>query len=343
MQRVKVALFGVGTVGLSALRSAAQWPGIEVVGAVDHAPDKTSRALTELTGMGVFDGLRVSRDLEELFREAPPELIIHTASSRVAEIFAQIRPALELGVSVVSSGEELVFPALKEPQLSREIDGLCRHTGARVVAVGLGAGFALDLLPVFLTGACRQVERIEVIRVAEAAVDRPAALRLIGCGENYDEFAERLRLGAAGQPGLPESAALVARALGWKLDEIVQEGEPVVAAHELRAGSQVVPPGQVCGVRQRVTAWAAGVPRISLEQQLSLAATNPRISVVVHGQPSVNLRLEVGDAGGTAAAGALLNAVPRLLATAPGLHLLTDLAPLHWSGGPDGAPQVFRI
>lgn len=343
MKRLKIAQFGLGSVGLETLRLAAQHPALEVVGAVDRAPALAGRTLTELTGLGALDGLVVVRDLEELFRETPPDLILHTATSRVLEALPQIRPALELGVSVVSSCEEMVFPALKAASLAREIDALCRHTGARVVATGVNPGFVMDVLPLCLTGACQDVERVRVERVVDAATRRRSLQEKIGCGMPRAELAEQLRQGRAGHAGLPESVALLAHGLGWELDEVQQEGAPVVAEEELRSEFFRVRPGEVCGIRQRATGWRGGAAVIELDLCIALGAPEPHDRIRLDGLPPLDVRIPGGIAGEAATVGALLNAVPRLLAAAPGLHLAPALSLPRWSGFFSGAPRNFRV
>lgn len=331
MKRIKVAQFGLGPIGVESLKLAAQQPWLEIVGAVDNAPAKVGRPLTEITGLAQLDGLRVTRDLEALFRDTPPEVILHTASSRAAETLAQMRPALEFGVSVASTCEQLIFPALKEPVLTKEYDALCRHTGARVVAAGVNPGFVMDVLPIALTGVSRSVESIFVERVVDASTRRQPLQAKIGSGRDAEEFRDELRTGRAGHAGLIESAALVAHAMGWALDSLTEEGEPVLAEGEITTPFFSVPKGKVCGIRQRAVGTSAGVERVVLEIAMFLDAPHPHDRVVVRGNPPLDVRVSGGVAGDQATVAALVNVVPRLLAAAPGLRLATDLALPKWA------------
>lgn len=331
MKRIKVAQFGLGPIGVESLKLAAQQPWLEVVGAVDHDPSKVARPLTEITGLGQLDGLRVTRDLEALFRETPPEVILHTASSSVTATLAQMRPALEFGVSVASTCEQLIFPALKEPALAQEYDALCRHTGARIVATGVNPGFVMDVLPIALTGVSRRVESIFVERIVDASTRRSPLQAKIGSGQEPEEFTDKLRAGRAGHAGLIESAALVAHAMGWVLESLTEEGEPVIAERELTTPRFTVPKGKVCGIRQRVVGTSEGVERVVLEIAMFLGARQPRDRVVVRGWPPLDVTVSGGVAGDEATVAALINVVPRLLATAPGLRLATDLALPKWA------------
>jgi len=332
MKKIKVAQFGLGPIGLEALKLAAQQPWLEIVGAVDIDPAKVGRSLTDVTGLGQLDGLRVVRDLEELFGETPPEVILHTASSNAAVTLAQMRSALEFGVSVASTCEQLIFPALKAPDLTKEFDALCRHTGARVVATGVNPGFVMDVLPIALTGVSRAVESIAVERVVDASTRRQSLQAKIGSGQDPTEFLAQLQSGRAGHAGLIESAALIAHAMGWELESLAEAAEPVVADREIVTPFFTVPPGRVCGIRQRAVGRSGGAERVVLELAMFLGAPEPHDHVVVRGRPPLDVWVRGGVAGDDATVAALVNVVPRLLAAAPGLRLATDLALPKWAG-----------
>lgn len=336
MKRIKVAQFGLGPIGLESLKLAAQQPWLEIVGAVDNAPEKAGRPLTEITGLAQLDGLKVSRDLEELFRETPPEVILHTASSSAAVSLAQMRPALELGVSVASTCEELIFPALKAAGAAKEYATLCRHTGARVVATGVNPGFVMDVLPICVTAVSRTVEKIEVTRVVNASTRRQPLQAKIGSGQAAEPFREKLRAGQAGHAGLRESLALVAHAMGWALDAIVEVGEPVLAEREICTKFFTVHTGEVCGIHQRAVGTVAGEEKVVLDIAMYLDAPNPHDRVVITGRPPLDVVVNGGVAGDDATVAALVNVVPRLVAAAPGLHLATDLPLPRWAGAGAG-------
>jgi 4-hydroxy-tetrahydrodipicolinate reductase len=333
MKRIKVAQFGLGPIGLESLRFAAAQPWIEIVGAVDHDPGKYGRSLVELTGLPQLDGLSLCPTLEALFRETQPEVILHTATSSAAATLQQIRPALELGLAVASTCEELIFPALQSPALAQELNVLCLHAKARLVATGVNPGFVMDLLPVCLTGVCRRVDHIRVERIVDAATRRQPLQAKIGSGQPPEEFRLKLAAGSAGHAGLRESAALVAQALGWKLDEITQSAEPVVAARAIATAHFAVAASETCGIHQRVTGTEAGRERIVLDLKMFLGAPEPRDVIAIRGRPDLNVVLAGGVAGDDATIAALINVVPRLLAAPPGFRLLTELAVPAWTGG----------
>ena len=334
MKRIKVVQFGLGPIGVESLRFAASQPWIEIVGAVDNDPEKYGRSLVELTGLPLLDGLKLCPTLDELFRETEPEVILHTASSSAAATLQQVRPALELGLAVASTCEELIYPALKSPELARELQALCLYTKARLVATGVNPGFVMDLLPVCLTGVCRTVDGIQVKRVVDASTRRQPLQAKIGSGQEVTAFRAKLASGRAGHAGLHESAALVAHAMGWKLDSLTGTSEPVVAAANIRTKFFEVAAGQVCGIHQRASGTVGGAEKITLDLRMYLDAPDPHDAIDVTGRPGLQVRIEGGVAGDDATIAALINVVPRLLAAPPGFRLLTELATPSWTGGP---------
>jgi 4-hydroxy-tetrahydrodipicolinate reductase len=333
MQKVKVAQFGLGPIGLESLRFAAEQSWIEIVGAVDHDPEKYGRSLVELTGLPMLDGLSLCPTLEELFRETQPDVILHTASSRAADTMQQIRPALELGLAVASTCEELIFPALKFPALAQELQVLCLYTKSRLVATGVNPGFVMDLLPICLTGVCRSVDSIRVERVVNASTRRQPLQAKIGSGQDPDEFRTKLATGLAGHAGLRESAALLAHAMGWKLDDLNESGEPVIAREAITTQFFRIAAGRTCGIHQRVVGAEGGRERIELDLKMYLDAPEPRDAISIRGRPDLNVVLAGGVAGDDATVAALINVVPHLLAAPPGFRLAHELAVPAWTGG----------
>ena len=239
-------------------------------------------------------------------------------------------------MSVASTCEELIFPALKAAGAAEEYATLCRHTGARVVATGVNPGFVMDVLPICVTAVSRTVEKIEVTRVVNASTRRQPLQAKIGSGQAAEPFREKLRAGQAGHAGLRESLALVAHAMGWALDAIVEVGEPVLAEREICTKFFTVRTGEVCGIHQRAVGTVAGEEKVVLDIAMYLDAPNPHDRVVITGRPPLDVVVNGGVAGDDATVAALVNVVPRLVAAAPGLHLATDLPLPRWAGAGAG-------
>ncbi len=330
MKRIKVAQFGLGPIGIETVKLAAEQGWLEVVAGVDIDPAKVGRSLGELSGVRTLDGVVVHRSVGAMLSAVQPDVVLHTAGSSAAGSLAEMRPLLERGLSVVSTCEELIFPALNHAALTQEYDALCRRHGARIVGTGVNPGFVMDVLPICLTGVSRQVDSIHVARVVNASTRRQPLQAKIGSGQNPAEFREKFMAGKAGHAGFKQSAALIAHAMGWALDDIVETCEPVVAVAPIRTKFFDVATGQSCGIHQRCLGLMEGRLRLSLDLQMYLDAPNPHDAVVIKGRPEINAVLNGGIAGDDATVAAVINTIPRLLRASPGVLLMTELEVPSW-------------
>jgi 4-hydroxy-tetrahydrodipicolinate reductase len=325
MSKIKIAQFGLGPIGIETLKLAATKPWAEIVGGIDIDPAKVGRPLAPLTGLKALGKAKVHGSLDELLARAKPDVIFHTAVSKVRAAYTQIEPMVRHGINVVSSCEELLFPALREPQLAAKLDAACVAGGARVLGTGVNPGFVMDVLPVCLSGVCRSVQAVHVQRVVDATTRRGPLQRKIGSGLAPAEFERRFNAGKAGHAGLKESAALIAHSLGWKLDDLVETGKAMVAWQNIETPHVQVKKGQCCGIHQVAIGRIQGEVKISLDIKMYLQAPNPHDAVQIVGEPTINNIITTGVAGDGATVASLVNAAPRILKARPGLLLMTDI------------------
>jgi 4-hydroxy-tetrahydrodipicolinate reductase len=323
--KIRIAQFGLGPIGLETLKLAAAKPWAEIVGGVDIDPAKVGQDLGALTRVKRLRGRRVYGSLNELVARARPDVILHTTVSKFKDAFTQLEPMARRGISVVSSCEELLFPQLLNPALAAKLDRVCRKHGARVVGTGVNPGFVMDVLPVCMTGVSREVRAVHVQRVVNASTRREPLQRKIGSGLPPAEFRRRFRQGKAGHAGLKESLALIAHCLGWKVKNIVETGDAVVAGRNIRTRYLAVKKGQTCGLHQRAEARVGGRVCLTLDLKMYLGAKDPHDAVQIKGEPPLDVVIEGGVAGDQATVAALVNTAPRVLTAPAGLLLMTDL------------------
>ena len=322
---MRIAQFGLGPIGLETLKLAASKSWVEIVGGVDIDPAKVGRDLGELTGVKALRRRKVWRSLEELIQRERPHVVLHTAVSKFQAAYPQIEPMVRQGISVVSSCEELLFPALREPQLAGKLDRLCKVNGARVVGTGVNPGFVMDVLPVCLTGVSRQVRAVHVQRVVNASTRREPLQRKIGSGLEPADFRRLFKQGKAGHAGLKESLALIAHCLRWDVKNITETGDAVVADHNIRTKYLSVRKGETCGLHQHARAMVDGKACLTLDLKMYLDARDPHDAVQIEGEPPLKVVVQGGVAGDQATVAALVNTAQRILSAPAGLLLMTDL------------------
>ena len=331
MKKIKVAQFGLGPIGVESLKLASQKPWIEIVGAVDIDPAKIGKDLGDVCGHENPRGLNISGSLDELLACAKPDVVLHTTVSKFKDAFAQIEPMARRGISVVSSCEELIFPQLLQPALASQLDKICKELNARVVATGVNPGFVMDVLPVCLTGVCRDVRAIHIQRVVNAATRREPLQRKIGSGLPPAEFEKKFAEGRAGHAGLKESLALIAHCMRWEAKDISETCKAVVADHDIRTKFLEVKTGQTCGLHQHAEARVNGKVALTLDLKMYLDAPNPHDAAQIEGEPSLNMKIDGGVAGDQATVAALVNTAARVGDAKAGLLLMTDLSVPRWA------------
>jgi hypothetical protein len=255
--------------------------GPEIVGGIDIDPAFIGKSARQgHRRRQSRSAAKVYRSLDELLNVAKPDVIFHTAVSKVAaRPTTQIEPMVRRGISVVSSCEELLYPALREPALAAQLDAACKAGGARVMGTGVNPGFVMDVLPVCLTGVCRNVQAVHVQRVVDATTRRGPLQRKIGSGLKPEEFERLFNAGKAGHAGLKESAALIAHCLGWKLDELIETGKAMVALQDIKTPHVSVKKGQCCGIHQLAVGRIKGEVKLTLDIKMYLQAPNPHDAV----------------------------------------------------------------
>lgn len=313
-----VVIQGLGPIGRSILEGATRDAQLEVVGAVDIHPSLVGKPLHELAPQAK-PGLRVAEYLDEV--DAPPDTVVLQATgSWLPDVFAQLVDAIDEGLHVVSTCEELVWPWSRHPDLSRRLDEAARTAGSRIVGTGVNPGFLMDQLPVFLTAASHGVKAVSIERVIDPRARRLPFQRKIGLDITREEYEERHATGRFGHVGLEESGQLLAAGLGWRIRRWEETLQPV----------QPDPQGRVLGLIQTLHGEDDDGRSIDLRFVVHGGVTESYDVIDLQGTPPLRLRFEGGVFGDDATAAAVLRAA-RLVRSAPaGLISVLDLPLRPW-------------
>jgi 4-hydroxy-tetrahydrodipicolinate reductase len=306
---------------------------LEVVAAVDVAPEKIGKDLGTVLGVGGPVGVKVMT-AEDVIAKVKADVVIHSTSSHLTEVYPQIASCVEAPMNVVSTCEELSFPYLKHPDLSERLDRLAKKSGVAVLGTGINPGFLMDTLPMILTTPCIDVREIKVRRMMYSGDRRDSYQRKIGTGMTKDEFTTLIKKGEiTGHVGLEESIGMIASALNLKLDMIVVlPPVPVLADRELETTFIKVKPGQVCGLKSLAHGIVEGRKAIMLEFISHAMVKKPYDAVRIKGVPDVSEKITGGVNGDLGTAGCIINAIPSLLKSKPGLVTMKDIAPPRFRG-----------
>ncbi len=330
---IRVLLYGLGPIGAAVARQVASRKGFQIVGAVDIDRAKIGLDLGEVIGLGKKLRVRVTNDAVGAIKSGRPDVAVLCTSSSLKDVMPQIETVLSKKVAIVSTTEELSYPVGKNRALARKIDALAKKAKVAVVGTGVNPGFAMDALPITLTGICERVDSIRVDRVQDARSRRLPFQQKIGSGLTKEQFAKKVKDGSVRHVGFAESVTMIADAMGWKLDKVTDEIQPKIAEKDVESELLAVDPGYVCGIIQDGVGYSKGQPVVTLHMEAYLGAPESYDAVRVEGNPTITQKISGGLHGDIATASIAVNSIPKILRVTPGLRTMADMPIPSWFGG----------
>jgi 4-hydroxy-tetrahydrodipicolinate reductase len=313
---VRIIHQGLGNIGLGIARILIE-RGHTIVAAIDIDPDKAGQDLGTLAG-GSPLGVTVTADAAAALR-VPADALVHCTGSRLPAVLPQLVAALEAGLDVASTCEELSFPWYHHPAEAGRLDELARARGVTLAGLGVNPGYVMDALALMLTAPCRDVTHVRVERIVDVATRREALQRKVGVGLTPEAFRAGVHDGRLAHVGLVESVAMIAHGLGWPLARITEDIDPVVRA------------GTVQGLHQVARGYRLGEEEavVILDLVMAQGAADPHDAVELRGTPALRVEIPGGIHGDIATWAIVANALPLIKAAPPGLLSVSQLPLLH--------------
>jgi 4-hydroxy-tetrahydrodipicolinate reductase len=308
-RRARVALVGLGPIGIEIGRAVLARSDLQIKAAVD--PAFAGRRLSDLVpGTG---RIPVEKSLAEALAQTPIDVVALATGSRLAAVVPDLETAIRARVHLVSTCEELAAPSV-DPKWWARLDGRARKAGVTLLGTGVNPGFVMDRLVLQLAGAAVRVDKVTVERVVDAAKRRTPLRKKVGEGLSAAEFRAGVRAGRLGHVGLRESATLVAAGLGWTLERYQERIEPVLGDD-----------GRCLGLRQLGRGWVAGKERITLRLAMYVGAAEPHDRLLLDGDPPLDVRIGGGTHGDRGTIGTVVNALGRVARAPRGLVTVGDV------------------
>jgi hypothetical protein len=322
----RVMLVGLGPIGVGVARQLMARRNFKLVAAVDIDPAKVGKDLADIVDLAKRTRIKVGADPTAAIRQTRPQVAVLCTSSSLKRVWPQMEAVLARRVPIVSTTEELSYPYRSNRALARKIDSAAKKARVAVVGTGVNPGFAMDALPIALTALCRRVDAVRVERVQDARIRRLPFQRKIGSGLSVEEFAARVKAGTVRHVGLTESISMIADAVGWRLQRITDEIQPVIAEAPVESRFLSVETGQVCGITQEGVGYRDGRAAIVLRLEAYLGAPESYDSVRIEGSPPLFVKALGGYHGDVATTSITVNTIPKVLQATPGLHTMRSLA-----------------
>jgi 4-hydroxy-tetrahydrodipicolinate reductase len=308
---------------------------------------KAGKDAGELAGLDVSTGIAATNDLDAVLA-LKPECAVYTAlaDNRLPDALEDYRRILAAGVNIVgSSAVFFQYPWQVLPdELLKPIEEAAQSGKSSMFVNGIDPGFANDLLPLALAGTCQSIEQIRCMEIINYDTYDSAAVMfdVMGFGRALDDIPLLL------QPGVLSFAwgsvvRQLAAGLGVELDEVNETYIREPAPEDFDIASGHIKKGTAAALRFEVRGMKDGKPAVVLEHVTRLrndlhpewpqpAQEGGSYRIEITGEPSyaVDLCLSSpnGDhnhAGLVATAARVVNAIPAVVAAAPGITTTLDL------------------
>jgi len=328
IENIKVAVLGAGQMGSGMMKLILEKQGLELVGACDTR--NTAKTFRQLKVRDSVVDIAIYNSLDDMITTTRPHIVLQATCSKVVEAVNDILFLVGHGINVISIAEEMSFPRCEAPELAEKIHNAAVANRVTVLGTGINPGFVLDLLAITLSGVCYRVDSITAQRVNDLSPFGPTVLNSQGVGITPEAFRTGVRDGSiVGHFGFPESIAMIARALGWKIDRIEQSREPIVSEVERQSDFVKILPGMTAGCNHTATAYIGDRPVIRLihPQQVHPHLGNVTTGdyIEIHGEPDIKISGSPEIPGGIGTTALAVNMIPRVISAMPGLKSMIDL------------------
>jgi 4-hydroxy-tetrahydrodipicolinate reductase len=320
------------------VKAIAASPGLELVGCYAWSPDKVGRDVGELCGLAPV-GVTATHDVDTLLALRPDCVVYNPMWPSIDELVR----ILAAGVNVVTTAAFINGRRLG-PDRKRLVDA-CERGGSSLFGTGISPGWA-ELLGIVLAGISSRIDKITISEAAHTALyDSPDTERPAGFGRPIEDPDLR-KMTAEGTAVFGEAVAMVADALGVDLDDIVCESEHAKTTTDLDLGSWRIAAGCVAGVAASWQGRVGGRTVVELNVRWKKAAVlepdwkiEDGYRIEVQGLPTIRTTLQflpppdfqvkkLADfmvLGHIMTAMPAINAIPAVVAAAPGIVTYTDL------------------
>ena len=335
----RVVQWTTGNVGKSSVQAIAASPALELVGCYAWSPEKVGRDVGELCGLGPL-GVSATNDVDALLA-LKPDCVVYNPMWIDTDELVRI---LSAGVNVVATAAFITGHNLGAGR--DRIAEACQRGGSTMFGTGISPGFA-ELLAIVSTTICDRVDKVTVNEAADTTFyDSPATEIPVGFGKPIDH-PDLQAMTAQGTAVFGEAVRLVADALGVELDDVRCEAEYAKTTADLDLGSWTIPAGCVAGVAaswqgsvgnkvvvELTVRWRKGQTlepdwKINQDGWVIQIDGRPTVTLNVGFLPPPDFQAEtIADfmvLGHIMTAMPPLNAIPAVVAAAPGIATYLDL------------------
>jgi 4-hydroxy-tetrahydrodipicolinate reductase len=338
MSQLRVVQWATGNIGSRSLRHVIEHPALELAGVYVTSSAKSGLDAADLCGLDAKTGIIATNSIDEII-ELGADCVLYMPA---ACDFDDVTRLLASGANIVTTRGEFHHPASLDPAVRARIEAACEKWGTSIHSTGSSPGFITEALPIVLASIQRRLTSLAINEYADMSRrDSPDLLfNIMGYGKP-PEFFDPIRFGY-GAIAFGPSLRLTAEVLGLPLDEVTSTGEVAVVREDLTIAAGVVPAGTVAAQRMIVSGKRNGsevlrfcanwycTTDLAVEQPWDLRETGWNVFVDGDAPLDIDIRFpfpleRMGDMTPGYTANRAVNAIPYVVAAAPGIRTTADL------------------
>ena len=246
---LRVIQWTTGNIGRRSLHAIIGRPDMELVGVYAHGADKVGVDAADLSGWPEPTGVHATNDIDALLALQPDACCYNPLWPNVDELVR----LLESGVNVCSSAA-WITGGKQTPQDRQRIEDACKRGGSTIFGSGAHPGMT-NMVGMVLSGACERVDEIRITESVDCSrYESAEPQRAMGFSQDPDTpgLAESVRRESE---VFAESAAMMADAIGAKLDKMTFDVTFTAATGDSDLGFMTIPAGTIGGVYGYHRGW----------------------------------------------------------------------------------------
>jgi hypothetical protein len=345
-RRYRVAHYGTGDTGATALRTLLARPEFDVVAHLVHSPEKVGRDSGEIVGVAPI-GVSATDSMDK-FLSVDADCVAYFATDfgRDADaVIDEMCRMLESGRNVVTSTMPvLVYPPAAPPEALARLEAACAKGDASFFCSGIAPGFTGDAFVLTVANLCQRVTSVSVYeRIFMGSYSDPLSFQYMGFGRRPEDLVDDAKPTKASD-AFSSTFTMLADGLGCRFDEVWNHREYAVADADYELAAGPIPKGTVACVRLCSDGVVDGTTRASTAIIYSMIdhvvddwapAVPPGApdlarftQVTIQGEPHVDVTLTLSGSdqpGVDATAARVVNSIAATCASPAGVHSPFDL------------------
>jgi hypothetical protein len=352
----RVVQWATGSIGKTCLRAVVDSPDCDLVGLLVYSEGKSGRdagAIARRADTGVV----ATRKVEDILA-LDADVVIHTPRLQVPYEMHDddICRLLRSGKNVITTAGNH-YPRAHGAARVKLFRDACREGGTSLFGVGVSPGVIGERIAMTLASTSVDLEAIDIAEVFDASGMTSPDFVFTVMGMGTDPATTDLSAGRL--PGLyrtlySETLALMADQLGLTDYVIEDDHHFEVAAADLPIRAGLIRAGTVVATEWRWHLSAAGRRRVSLAIIWTMDGSIPRYAGRPHwqirmtGRPEVTMSIDLHDPVGAdvkttasqyIAAGIVMQSIPVVVDTAPGIIEPVTFAPYRFGSAESQSPE----